>query len=37
MKLLIMSDIHSNYEALLGVAHAEKADEVWCLGYLVDY
>src|SRR6266700_7449609 len=37
MKLVIMSDIHSNYEALLGVAHAEKADEIWCLGDLVDY
>jgi hypothetical protein len=37
MKLLIISDIHSNYEALLAVAYAEKADEVWCLGGLVDY
>jgi putative phosphoesterase len=37
MKLLIISDIHSNYEALLAVAHAEKADEIWCLGDLVDY
>src|SRR6266487_4190256 len=37
MKLLITSDIHSNYEALLAVAHAEKPDEIWCLGDLVDY
>jgi len=37
MKLLIISDIHSNYEALLAVAHAEKVDEIWCLGDLVDY
>jgi len=37
MKSLIISDIHSNYEALLAVAHAEKADEIWCLGDLVDY
>jgi hypothetical protein len=32
MKALVFSDIHSNYEALLAVAHAEKADTVWCLG-----
>jgi putative phosphoesterase len=37
MKLLILSDIHSNYEALLAVAHAEKPDEIWCLGDLVDF
>jgi len=37
MKLLIISDIHSNYEALFAVAHAEEADEIWCLGDLVDY
>jgi putative phosphoesterase len=37
MKLLVISDIHSNYEALLAVAHAEKPDEIWCLGDLVDY
>jgi predicted phosphodiesterase len=37
MKLLIISDIHSNYEALLAVAHAERADEIWSLGDLVDY
>jgi hypothetical protein len=28
MKLLIISDVHGNYEALLAVAHAEEADEV---------
>jgi hypothetical protein len=37
MKLLIISDVHGNYEALLAVAHAEEADEVWCLGDLVDF
>lgn len=38
MKILIVSDLHSNYEALLAVAHAEAdADEVWCLGDLVDF
>lgn len=37
MKLLILSDIHSNYEALLAVAHAEKPDEIWCLGDVVDF
>jgi putative phosphoesterase len=38
VKLLIISDIHSNYEALLAVANAEKnADQIWCLGDLVDY
>ena len=37
MKILIISDIHSNYEALLTVAHAEAADEIWCLGDLVDF
>jgi putative phosphoesterase len=38
MRILIISDIHSNYEALLAVANAEKnADQIWCLGDLVDY
>ncbi len=38
MKILIISDIHSNYEALRAVARAEHdADQVWCLGDLVDY
>jgi predicted phosphodiesterase len=37
MKLLVISDIHSNYEALVGVRHAEEPDEIWCLGDLVDY
>jgi putative phosphoesterase len=38
MKILIISDIHSNYEALLAVANAEKhVDQIWCLGDLVDY
>jgi predicted phosphodiesterase len=38
VKILILSDIHSNYEALLAVANAEKrVDQIWCLGDLVDY
>jgi putative phosphoesterase len=38
VKILIVSDIHSNYEALLAVAKAAPdADQVWCLGDLVDY
>jgi putative phosphoesterase len=37
MKILIVSDIHSNYEALLAVVHAEDADEIFCLGDLVDF
>lgn len=37
LKVLIISDIHSNYEALLAVTHAEQADEVICLGDLVDF
>jgi putative phosphoesterase len=38
MKIQIISDVHSNYEALLAVAEAEKhVDQIWCLGDLVDY
>jgi putative phosphoesterase len=37
MRVLVISDIHSNYEAPLAVAHAEKTDAVWCLGDLVDF
>ena len=38
MKILIISDVHSNYEALLAVVKAEKhVDQIWCLGDLVDY
>ena len=38
MKILIVSDIHSNYEALLAVTKAENhVDQIWCLGDLVDY
>jgi hypothetical protein len=29
VKALIISDIHSNYEALLAVSRAEKADEIF--------
>ncbi len=38
MKIQIISDVHSNYEALRAVAGAEKhVDQIWCLGDLVDY
>jgi hypothetical protein len=37
VKALIIYDIHSNYGALLAVSHAEKAEEFWCLGDLVDF
>jgi predicted phosphodiesterase len=38
MKVLVLSDIHSNYDALLAVAKTEKhVDHIWCLGDLVDY
>ncbi len=38
MKILIISDVHSNYEALRAVAEkAGLVDAVWCLGDLVDY
>ena len=37
MKILLISDIHSNYEALLAVAHDVSADEIFCLGDLVDF
>ena len=38
MKILIISDIHSNYEALCAVVDAEHTvDQIWCLGDLVDY
>jgi putative phosphoesterase len=37
MKILIISDVHSNYEALLAVVHAEQADGIFCLGDLVDF
>ena len=38
MKLLIISDIHANWPALLAVLHAEPdIREILCLGDLVDY
>ena len=37
MKTLIISDIHSNYEALFAVIDRENADQVICLGDLVDF
>jgi putative phosphoesterase len=37
MRALVISDIHSNFDALVAVAHAHAVDEVWCLGDLVDF
>lgn len=38
MRILVMSDIHANYTALLAVLKdAGKVDETWCLGDLVGY
>ena len=37
MKIAIMSDIHSNLEALESVLADIKADEIYCLGDLVGY
>jgi predicted phosphodiesterase len=38
MRILIMSDIHANYTALMAVLKdAGKVDETWCLGDLVGY
>ena len=40
MLAAILSDIHSNAEALLAVledVRAQKADEIWCLGDVIGY
>jgi predicted phosphodiesterase len=38
MRILVISDIHANYEALEAVlADAGQVDETWCLGDLVGY
>jgi predicted phosphodiesterase len=38
MHMLVMSDIHANYTALIAVLKdAGKVDETWCLGDLVGY
>ncbi len=38
MRVLVISDIHANYEALEAVlADAGPADETWCLGDIVGY
>ncbi len=38
MRILVMSDIHANYTALMAVlADAGQVDETWCLGDLVGY
>ncbi len=38
MRILVLSDIHANYEALQAVLNdAGAVDEVWCLGDVVGY
>lgn len=37
MRVLVVSDIHGNWEALRAVAACERADRVFCLGDIVDY
>ena len=38
MRILVISDIHANYTALMAVlADAGQVDETWCLGDLVGY
>ncbi len=38
MRVLIISDVHSNYTALEAVLHdAGQVDETWCLGDLIGY
>jgi putative phosphoesterase len=37
MRVLVVSDIHGNWEALRTVAESEKVDRVVCLGDAVDY
>lgn len=37
MKILLISDIHANIDALQAVERAEKWDEVWCCGDLTDF
>ncbi len=37
MRVLVISDIHGNEEALRAVTEAESVDRVLCLGDLVDY
>ena len=38
MKILVISDIHSNYRALKATLDTfDNVDEVWCLGDIVEY
>ncbi|MGR3309205.1 MAG: metallophosphoesterase family protein, partial [Candidatus Brocadiales bacterium] len=37
MKILILSDIHGNYQALTSIKKKEEADMVFCLGDIVNY
>lgn len=37
MKILLMSDIHANIDALRAVEQAETWDEIWCCGDLTDF
>ncbi|HTP25187.1 MAG TPA: metallophosphoesterase family protein [Anaeromyxobacteraceae bacterium] len=37
MRVLVVSDIHGNWEALRAVAEGERADRALCLGDIVDF
>ena len=37
MRVLVVSDLHGNWAALRAVEARERADQVLCLGDLVDY
>ncbi len=37
MKILLISDVHGNYEALKEILAREKYDRLYCMGDLVDY
>lgn len=37
MKIVVISDIHGNYDALLALAETEDYDQLWVLGDLVNY
>ncbi|MEF8832471.1 MAG: metallophosphoesterase family protein [Candidatus Thermoplasmatota archaeon] len=37
MKTLLISDVHSNYQALKEVLAEKKYDRLYCIGDIVDY
>ena len=37
MKLLLISDLHANMEALNAVLESVRYDRIFCMGDLVDY